>query len=117
MFVHCVYFWLNDGVPAEERRVLMNDCEDILSEIPTVRHIWSGTPADRPRDVVDSSYDVGLCVVLDECPDDFMQRIAREANLSETTFPTVVAADRYLSHPASSRSFRFMRAASRAERS
>jgi hypothetical protein len=66
MFVHCVYFWLNDGVPEEERRALMNDCEDMLAEIPTVRHIWSGVPADRPRPVVDSSYDVGLCVVFDD---------------------------------------------------
>ena len=66
MFVHCVYFWLKPGTPAEERRLLLNDCEDILSEIPTVRHIWSGMPADRPRDVVDSSYDVGLCVVFDD---------------------------------------------------
>ena len=38
-----------------------------------------------------------LCVVLDECPDHLMQPIAREANLSETTFPVVLAADRYRS--------------------
>jgi len=29
----------------------------------------------------------GLCVVLDRCPEELMQRIAREVNLSETTFP------------------------------
>jgi trans-2,3-dihydro-3-hydroxyanthranilate isomerase len=29
-----------------------------------------------------------LCVVVDECPDDRMGAIAREMNLSETTFPT-----------------------------
>lgn len=29
----------------------------------------------------------GLCVVLDNCPEELMQRIAREVNLSETTFP------------------------------
>jgi trans-2,3-dihydro-3-hydroxyanthranilate isomerase len=28
-----------------------------------------------------------LCVVLDPCPSELMQRIAREVNLSETTFP------------------------------
>ena len=66
MFVHCVYFWLNPGVPDSERRALMNDCEDILGEIPVVRYIWSGTPADRPRDVVVSRYDVGLWVVFDD---------------------------------------------------
>jgi len=29
-----------------------------------------------------------LCVVLDDCPEPLMQAIAREVNLSETTFPT-----------------------------
>ena len=36
-----------------------------------------------------------LCVVLDECPPDLMPRIAREVNLSETTFPTVTGAASY----------------------
>ncbi|GAC1309628.1 MAG: phenazine biosynthesis protein PhzF [Acidimicrobiales bacterium] len=33
-----------------------------------------------------------LCVVLDECPERWMASIAREVNLSETTFPTVTGA-------------------------
>lgn len=37
----------------------------------------------------------GLCVVLDECPEHLMQAVAREANLSETTFPTVTGEDSY----------------------
>jgi trans-2,3-dihydro-3-hydroxyanthranilate isomerase len=36
-----------------------------------------------------------LCVVLDPCPDPVMGAIAREMNLSETTFPTVTGADSY----------------------
>src|SRR2546429_9887961 len=32
-----------------------------------------------------------LCVVLDPCPEPVMQAIARETNLSESTFPVVVA--------------------------
>ena len=28
-----------------------------------------------------------LCVVVDECPEELMAAIAREVNLSETTFP------------------------------
>lgn len=36
-----------------------------------------------------------LCVVLDECPLDLMPRIAREVNLSETTFPVQTADDAY----------------------
>lgn len=35
----------------------------------------------------------GLCVVVDECAPDRMQAIAREANLSETTFVTSVDRD------------------------
>ena len=31
-----------------------------------------------------------LCVVLDPCPEPVMLAIAREMNLSETTFPVVV---------------------------
>jgi trans-2,3-dihydro-3-hydroxyanthranilate isomerase len=36
-----------------------------------------------------------LCVVLDECSPELMPRIAREVNLSETTFPTRKADDAY----------------------
>jgi trans-2,3-dihydro-3-hydroxyanthranilate isomerase len=36
-----------------------------------------------------------LCVVLDRCPDDLMQALAREVNLSETTFPIQMGDDRY----------------------
>lgn len=36
-----------------------------------------------------------LCVVLDPVPEHLMQPIARETNLSETTFPTVTGADSY----------------------
>lgn len=36
-----------------------------------------------------------LCVVLDPCPAEAMAAVAREVNLSETTFPVVVADDRY----------------------
>lgn len=37
----------------------------------------------------------GLCVVLDGCPEGLMQPIAREVNLSETTFPTVTGDSSY----------------------
>lgn len=36
-----------------------------------------------------------LCVVLDPCPPETMPKLAREVNLSETTFPVVMAEDRY----------------------
>jgi trans-2,3-dihydro-3-hydroxyanthranilate isomerase len=37
----------------------------------------------------------GLCVVLDPCPDEYRQPLAREVNLSETTFPVVTAPGAY----------------------
>jgi trans-2,3-dihydro-3-hydroxyanthranilate isomerase len=36
-----------------------------------------------------------LCVVLDRCPPELMQAIARETNLSETTFPVQTGDDSY----------------------
>ena len=36
-----------------------------------------------------------VCVVLDPCPEPVMGAIAREVNLSETTFPTVIGSDEY----------------------
>lgn len=66
MFVHVVYFWLNEGTPDSARQQLAVDCETYLGKIPSVRHLWAGGPAMTPRPVVDNSYDVGLCVVLDD---------------------------------------------------
>ena len=66
MFIHVVYFWLKEGTPAAAREKLARDCQLVLGKIPTVRHLWSGRPAMTPREVVDNSYDVGLCVVLDD---------------------------------------------------
>ena len=66
MFVHVVLFWLNDGAPEGARAQLGEECQTYLAKIPTVRQLWTGRPAMTPRAVVDNSYDVGLCVVLDD---------------------------------------------------
>lgn len=66
MFIHNVFFWLKVGTPAGERQALLRDCREMLSSIPGVRHLWAGEPALTPRTVVDNSYDVGLCVVLED---------------------------------------------------
>lgn len=66
MFIHVVYFWMNPGTPDAARAQLVEDCRNYLGTIPTVRHLYSGRPAMTPREVVDNSYDVGLCVVLDD---------------------------------------------------
>ena len=66
MFIHTVYFWLSDAAGDEVRAKMLCDIPELLGRIPTVRHCWVGKPAMTPRDVVDNSYSVGLCVVLDD---------------------------------------------------
>jgi hypothetical protein len=66
MFVHTVFFWLKETAPAGETERLAASCRELLSKIPTVRKLEAGRPAMTPREVVDNSYDVGLCVLLDD---------------------------------------------------
>lgn len=66
MFIHTVYFWLNEGTPEAAREQLVHDCRTLLAQVPTVRQLWAGPPAGTPRDVVDNSYGVGLTVILDD---------------------------------------------------
>ena len=66
MFIHIVYFWMKPGSTDAARAQLIRDAKDYLGKIPTVRNLWTGRPAMTPREVVDNSYDVGLCVVLDD---------------------------------------------------
>jgi hypothetical protein len=66
MFIHTVYFWLNDDATDAARQQLLTDCRDLLGKIPTIRHCWAGRPAMTPRDVVDNTYAVGLTTVFDD---------------------------------------------------
>lgn len=66
MLVHVVLFWFKPQTPPELQQEMIDAAHSELSRIPTVRHLWSGRPAMTPRDVVDNSYDVGLCVILDD---------------------------------------------------
>ncbi len=66
MFIHYVNFWLKKSAPGSAREQLVADCRKYLGGVPTVREMWAGPPAMTPREVVDNSYDVGLCVVLED---------------------------------------------------
>ena len=66
MFVHTVYFWLKDGTSEASRLQLLEDCRTLLSQIPTVRKLYAGPPANTPREVVDNSYACGLTVLFDD---------------------------------------------------
>ncbi len=65
MFVHVVLFWLKEGTEEDVRHRMMADCRDSLGRIASVRHLWAGRAVESPREIVDSSFDVGLCVVFD----------------------------------------------------
>ncbi len=66
MFIHTVYFWMKPGTSDAARKQLAQDCRDHLAKVPMVRQLWVGRPSMTPRDVVDNSYDVGLCIILDD---------------------------------------------------
>jgi hypothetical protein len=66
MFTHIVLFWLKPGTSDAAKQQLLEDCTRLLGGIPDVRHLSAGRPAMTPRDVVDNSYDIGLCVILDD---------------------------------------------------
>jgi hypothetical protein len=66
MFIHVVLFWLKDPSDTTARQALLSDARELLAKIPGALHVWAGRPAMTPREVVDNSYDVGLCVVLDD---------------------------------------------------
>jgi hypothetical protein len=66
MFVHVVLFWMKQDAPDGAREQLRHDCEQYLGKVPSVRQMWAGHAAMTPREVVDNTYDVGLCVVLDD---------------------------------------------------
>jgi hypothetical protein len=66
MFVHIVFFWLHPDSPDSAREQLIQDCRRFLGKIPVVRQTMVGRPAMTPRDVVDNSYDVGLCIIFND---------------------------------------------------
>jgi hypothetical protein len=68
MFIHQVCFWLKDGVAEPAVRQMIRDCHSLLARVPGVVHLWAGPPAMTPRPVVDNSYQVGLCIVLQDRP-------------------------------------------------
>ena len=61
-FIHMVYFWLRDAAEPGDAANLVDGCITHLAGIPGVLRLEAGVPAGTPRDVVDSSYGVGLLV-------------------------------------------------------
>jgi hypothetical protein len=66
MFIHTVFFWVNEQATGDAVAQLKSDCVELLGEIPGVRFCFAGTPAGTPRPVVDNSYAVAVTVVLED---------------------------------------------------
>ncbi|MBI1320800.1 MAG: Dabb family protein [Candidatus Hydrogenedens sp.] len=66
MLVHSVFFWLKPELTDEQRADFRKGVES-LGGIGDAAAVYVGTPAataDRP--VIDTSYDVGLTVILED---------------------------------------------------
>lgn len=66
MFIHVVFFWCKPGTSSEAKQAMIDYAHKEMPGIPSVRNVWAGTMVPSGRDVVDASYDVGLCVVFDD---------------------------------------------------
>ncbi len=63
---HTVYFWLQEGLSAEERQQFEAGVRQ-LSGAPTVKRLFLGGPASTPsRGVVDNSFDYNLVLWFDD---------------------------------------------------
>jgi hypothetical protein len=60
-FVHHVHFWLKNK---EGQSELIKGLETLI-DIPHIRDIHIGVPANTDRDVIDRSYDLSLLLLFD----------------------------------------------------
>jgi Stress responsive A/B Barrel Domain len=59
LFVHAVYFWLEDGLSGEDRDTFVRGVTS-LTTIETVQHGHVGTPADTNRPIIERGYSYAL---------------------------------------------------------
>ena len=64
MFVHHVYFWLNNPDSNEDRAALIAGLRK-LSKVGTIRQFHIGVPAATNRGVIDNSYAVSWMLIFD----------------------------------------------------
>jgi hypothetical protein len=68
MFVHHVYFWLNNPDSAEDKKKLVEGL-NTLKGIKEIRMAHIGVPAGTNRDVIDSSYAISWLLIFDNLKD------------------------------------------------
>ena len=65
MFLHVVYFWLNDGLSPADRKEFLEGLTS-LTTIGTVRESHIGVPAPTDRPVIDRTYSYALILRFDD---------------------------------------------------
>jgi hypothetical protein len=69
MLVHTVFFWMKKNAPKGAAKQTLKDALKYL-DTPSVKQIFAGPPAKtEARDVINSTYDVGLTVLFDTVAD------------------------------------------------
>lgn len=68
LFVHHVYFWLNNPDSAEDLKKLIEGLQK-LSKVKTIKMFHIGKPAGTNRDVIDSSYAVSWLLMFNNRAD------------------------------------------------
>jgi len=69
MLIHTVYFWLKDGLSAEDKK-LFDQKVRTLTGISSVKQGYVGTPAaTEKRPVIDDSYDYSLTQIFESIED------------------------------------------------
>ena len=66
MLVHSVFFWLRSDISDDERAEFRAGIGSLMA-IESASVVYAGTPAaTEQRPVIDSTYDVGLTVLLED---------------------------------------------------
>ena len=68
MFIHHVYFWLNNSGNKEDKVKLIEGLKK-LSKASTIKTFYIGEAAATRREVIDSSYDVSWLLFFDNAAD------------------------------------------------
>ena len=68
MFIHHVYFWLNNPGNEEDKLKLIAGLQK-LSKAQTIRQFYVGKPASTNRDVIDTTYDISWLLFFDNAED------------------------------------------------
>ena len=64
-FIHTVYFWFKDDMTIEQKETFYSNVEK-LKEIEVVEALYTGTPANTTRPIVERSYDFAVIVHFED---------------------------------------------------